>query len=529
MSLSELDLPRPRGKAPRPVVDAEVGDEVAPPLEAAQSLRPTASAAEEPKWSVHDRTHVEFSIEYPLRDGPTEYVWESYYFVPESFRLDEATYDKKEMYEDLLSYVRLTVPRVDLEELASRRPSAPLGALEASLGADGASDAVDLARSFACMVRSATLDAQRQLLRRVREEPARGAELARRYVASVSQPMASYRELLADRGACGGDAEKALAWIDEDLSLALEALAASASVELRRWASGRGDDDPFAPAEKILAAHAVAEARWRAQRGYPSAGSAHATPRDLEHLEFRRRVLRRFTSSVLWLRHEVRPPAVWILHALYGLAAAVAMAFAVWATLRATEWQGTLTLYFAVLVASYAVKDRMKAVLQQSLTSWFERQFEDRRWTIRAQDGAKVGAVLERGGFRPAARLPAPVLAIRRRTREHALEELARPERVLWHQKTVRFAPRRSDRLAAPTVTEVFRLNLAPWLEHTDDANREIAFADPTDAKVYAGRVRRVYNVNVVYRLRSSAGDEPFRRVRIVVSRKGVERIDPIV
>jgi len=494
------------------------------------SLRPPAEAtAAEPRWSVHDRTHVEFTTEYPLRERRTEYVWESYYFVPESFRLDEATYDKKEMYEDLLSYVRLTVPRVSLEELARRIGDTPLARLEKALADRPASceRALELGRSFACMLRSASVEAQRSLLARIREEPERGAELARRYVASVNRVMTAYRDLVREHRGEKDDAGVALAWVDEDLSLAIEALAASASVELRRWGPA-GDADPHAPAERALAAQAVSEARHRVERGYPSAGSAHATPRELEHLEFRRRVLRRFTASVLWLRHDVRPAAVWVLHTLYALAAAVAMAFAVWATLHASEWQGTLTLYFAVLVASYAVKDRMKAVLQASLTRWFERKFEDRRWTIRSQGGRELGRVLERGGFCPTARLPQSVLAMRRKTREHALEEIARPERVLWHQKTVRLEPMEAERFAAPTVTEVFRLNLAPWLEHTDDANREIAFADPDDAKVYAGRVRRVYNVNVVYRLRSEDGNEPFHRVRIVVSRKGVERIDPI-
>jgi hypothetical protein len=82
-------------------------------------------------------------------------------------------------------------------------------------------------------------------------------------------------------------------------------------------------------------------------------------------------------------------------------------------------------------------------------------------------------------------------------------------------------------------MTEIFRLNIGPWLAHTDDPNRTITFADPDEAVVCSVSARRVYNINVVYRLRKTGGNPPsdaeWRRIRVVVSRKGIERIDPIV
>ena len=77
-------------------------------------------------------------------------------------------------------------------------------------------------------------------------------------------------------------------------------------------------------------------------------------------------------------------------------------------------------------------------------------------------------------------------------------------------------------------LTEIFRLNLQRWLAHSDDPNRKIVFADPEDALVYQVTTRRVYNINVVYRLRAGEGEAPWHRIRVVVSRKGIERIEPI-
>ena len=53
------------------------------------------SAELEADWQIHDKTHLEFAIDYPFRERESEYTWEAYFFVPESFRLAQTTYDKK--------------------------------------------------------------------------------------------------------------------------------------------------------------------------------------------------------------------------------------------------------------------------------------------------------------------------------------------------------------------------------------------------------------------------------------------------
>src|SRR5262249_28774524 len=120
------------------------------------------------------------------------------------------------------------------------------------------------------------------------------------------------------------------------------------------------------------------------------------------------------------------------------------------------------------------------------------------------------------------------VLAARRMTREHPLEEATRPERVLWHKKSLALSalpPDVADDL--PALTEIFRLNVGRWLSHADDPSHAIAYADP-DGTLCGVKARRVYNVNVVYRQTSGAVCGPWRRMRVVVSRKGIDRIDTI-
>jgi hypothetical protein len=539
-----LELERTRAKK-RPRIHVHAGTRNLPSTEWGSLLgdltraRPTTETADV-EWRIHDKTHLEFAIDYPFGERPTNYGWEAYFFVPDSFRLAQTTYDKRQIYDDLLSYVRLAVPELPFDDLAQRceakDPTSWSERLRATLenargSADGsvsARAAIRRARVFACMVRASGLEAQRAMLELIDQAstPEEALSLAARYSGSAKRISTAYRDIVATSAAMALPEEiiVALRWVDEDLSLFFEALASTASIHLHEK-GGR-----WTEAAAHLACDAVDEARYRRSQDYPSVGAEDASQRLVEHIEFRRHMLKRFTSSVLWLRHEVRDARMWTVHVLYAIAAAVSMAFAVWVTLRATEMQEYLTLYFFLLVASYAVKDRLKAILQVKFSSWAERRFPDRAWNIRDTEREDdLGIVTERAGFRDFRKLPPSVINARTLTREHALEEFARPETVLWHEKQVTLEPREEGALPSPMMTEIFRLNIGSWLAHTDDPTRTITFADPDEGVVCSVTARRVYNLNVVYRLKHEGGSAPWRRIRVVVSRKGIERIDPIV
>jgi hypothetical protein len=534
-----LDRPRDDKKRPRPRLRA-VSDEGAPIAEwasffgdLARPAHSTADVASPVEWRVHDRTHVEFAIDYPIGEATTKTTWEAYFFIPQSFRLDAASYDKKAIYDDLWSYVRYAVPELGFATLASTEPGSPLGAVRSALAAaagrpDGSPEALAASRAlrlFACHVRASGLRAMRDAERAAPRDRAVAAAFLAACVAVASGLRAVLAEVGA--GALADHMHTAALWTDEDVSLVLETFAATLGIEVARHepASGEAGDTPAQ-----LAAFAVREARHRRDRGLASVGSADASDRTIEHLEFRRHVLKRFTASVLWLSLEVHGAAEWVLHLLYAVAAAVAMAFALVASLGTTGTTASFARYALPIVVAYAVKDRMKAVLQSVFARFIARHFPDRRWVVHDERRAHVGRVAERAGFVDARDLPRDVVRAREVTREHALEERARPETVLWHHKTVLVSPspRGADAAAFPMLTEIFRLNLHRWLAHTDDPNRKIVFADPDDARVYSAKARRVYNVNIVYRLRAGDGSAPWRRLRVIVSRKGIERIEPV-
>lgn len=501
---------------------------------------------------VHDRTHLEFLLDYDLRpDARTEtFEWEAYFFAPESLRLSSRTYDKQDLYSDLQSYVRFAVPEAQFSELCT----APLDRVREAIASRDEVAILRELRLYACVMRASGVEARRSILAgldvastsivppapgETTSPPSRRAialAAADRMIGDVSKIAGSLREACAPARAMPDPVHTALIWIDEDVSRLLETLMANLSFGLR---DARAPEALVAKAE----AAAIAEARYRRQSDLDGIGRVGMPSREAEHLEFRRHVLKRFTSSVLWLEPEVKAASTWVLHFFYAIAASVAMAFAVGAALwspagmtaTANGFLGAGFFKWAVVVIlAYAAKDRIKALLQTLFQNVVARHFPDRSWRIR--DGGKaheLASMEEQSGFIPFAELPREVLEVRRTTRVSALEEEARPETVLYHKKTV-VVDRALVRRVEPrydAITEVYRFDLRRWLAHTDDPKRQFAFADPDAGVVARASAPRVYNLGVVYRLKrhgEQGGQGRWRRVRVVVTRKGIRRIEAI-
>jgi hypothetical protein len=210
------------------------------------ALVPEAGAPIE--WRVHDRTHLEFAVDYPLGKGPGAHTWEAFFFVPESFRLHEGTYQKKEIYEDLWSYVRYAVPHIPFYQLASMAEGSPLRRAAAALrrasgapeGSDEAAEAMRQLRLFACLVRAAGLPAMREAEKKAPGDAARVTS----FVATCGAVAGAFRATLevARARPLPDDVAIAACWTDEDISLVLETFCASLGVSLEAQSQdGFGD------------------------------------------------------------------------------------------------------------------------------------------------------------------------------------------------------------------------------------------------------------------------------------------------
>jgi hypothetical protein len=481
-------------------------------------------------WRAHDRTHLELSVPFVFaRDKANRrYEWQAYFFVPESFRMTEETYGKEALTSDFKGYMRLAVPDDPLGAFGGRLDELAAAIDRAKLDPDDergdSGSAVFALRVFGCRVRRALLERLGEIEDGARSDRDRSRAAIERLNHEIAEVVDGFRALTAAIPQSTSELSVVRRWVDEDLSLLTE----TTLLRLRGLLADLGVDEDV---HELVIARAVHEARYRRDEGYPAVADGKLNARTVERLEFRRHTLKRFTSSVLWLATEEASPGRWAKHFLYSVAAGVAMAFAVIAAL----WNGPpdtaeLSIWLVVAVFAYAVKDRIKAGLQDAFSRVMREWLPDRRWRIRDRKRDVVVATIdERSSFESFDRVPAPVLEVRRSTREHPIEEQARPETVLSHRKNVTIHSRAVEP-GFSELREIFRVDLGRWLANTDDPKNRIMFADPVRGGVKAVVAPRVYNIGIVYRLRDMDHDEAdaWHRVRVVVTRKGIRRVDPI-
>ena len=116
--------------------------------------------------------------------------------------------------------------------------------------------------------------------------------------------------------------------------------------------------------------------------------------REMEQRIYREGVLKKWAQSVLYLTHEESPAGRNLNHVVAGIAAAVAMSFAIVSTVAAERFfPGRGLPWAVVLVVAYIFKDRIKESLRGILIRTFPSLVIDHR--VRLTDrinGSRAGS-----------------------------------------------------------------------------------------------------------------------------------------
>jgi hypothetical protein len=471
-----------------------------------------------PGWRRHDRTHLEINLEHPIDEGGR--TWEAWIFLPRSFRLNADTYPPERIGSDIQAHIRFSAPDLRLRDVPGEVEN-----VMATIGRADPTAAIDELKLFACRVREA-IATQTHRVRMMSTLEAMEA-WSMTLVDDVGTALDSIRQALIPAAeGVGGDVAQTAGWVDEHLSSEVE----SSMVKLVRDLSRRKST---APALDRVKEAAVAEARHRAEDGAGPTVSADSTTFDLEQVERRRHGLKRLTSSVLWLQSESGDARRGAENLLHSIAAGIAMAFAVTAALLyGTPTDATdLWVWGGLAVLAYMGKDRIKAGLQTRFNRYIERRYPNRRWIVRHEsDGVPIATADEKYDVVGLDELPADVAAFRQDLQRDALGEMLELDSILHHRKTtvvdaelVRAVDQRVDAL-----TEILRVDVARWLTHTDDPSRSVMLADPDSGDLVKSSLPRAYDVTIVHRLAPTGVNTNWNAARVVLSRKGIRRVDQL-
>ncbi|MFO0747561.1 MAG: hypothetical protein U1F43_18125 [Myxococcota bacterium] len=511
----------------------------------------------DPRLEAHDANQLELKLSYLVEPGVKRqhYLVETHLFVPRTLGVSGQSYGTAGFFEDTQTFVRLKTPTVALEALAKtgrgERWFSPVRSeLDRLLSGDTAlrKGAINgLVRSLkllASIYRSAVRDEGRMLQQKflALESDVEGATMREQEIARHLTTFIEHLEAaLARFRHVGNRCEHAIVpqvvretWsaVDEYVAIYVEdtatGLVGQCDERLRRSA-----DSPLAGMRERLADIAIAAYKYRRSHGYPSYAVPGASNEDLPR---RIRILKRIVSSVLYLdlRHE--EGGVLQKDIIAGVAAAIAMLFAVVVSLWAqSEWGAVSGTFIAIAVASYIIKDRLKDWGKRYLGRRFARWVPDYVTDIRSPDSDEViGQCREAVRVVDAVHVDPAIMELRHTDHPSEVALHGRPEVVVRYVKEVMLD---SDGLqkameGVEGLNDIIRLNFARFRQRMDEPIEVRKIVHPTNRSVVAVPCARVYHINVILKITRGEGRKDasswMERVRVVLDAEGLKRVESV-
>ena len=502
------------------------------------------------KISHHDSRRIETKLDVELTpESKNLYRVETYFFVPRALNITPSTYNKTSFYNSVQTHIRFKTPQMSLDKLANPdTDSSPLRRIKklfaAMLAGDNSAQtsgaAVDELKLLGCVFRAAVRDTVKLMLEQVqalRQSGVRGARLdslrerGSLFSANVHKLIGEVHELriaITDP-ACPQRVRDTFAFVDEFLSITVSDYLSLLLENMREDASLASD---LASLDSQLCGLIAGQAEYRASMGYQSV-LTKGTPN--QTYTYRRGVLKKFVFSALYLQIETTEWEGW-LQFLFGMAAGIAMLFAAVVMVLAQNRYATNSMQFVIiLVVSYIFKDRIKDWFKIWFSKNWTQWMADRKTNIRdPRTGVKIGYFKEAFSFVPENAVPEEIRRRRNIDNITSVDEEGKPERIMRYEKEVVLFPARvaKSHERRKDLNDIFRFSVAPFLQQADDPGVECLYLDPRDKRLEPLICSKLYHVNVVFKYvsRNLAGatQVSFDRVRIALSRDGIQRLDQL-
>ena len=313
---------------------------------------------------IHDKFTLEFKVGFNTEATakPTKYsdfVMNTWIFVPNSLDINAAKYSKENFYRDLKSDVRLITPDYPLHELANDEQLLPNLSLandfdELFIAPDDTIDLVHSLKMYCAIAKSAFRDAQ-QHVENCTDTPSR-LKACHEFLDDVKLVVTRFRKLYdkLKNSKITSKIVQDFAYSDEFLSNILESYTYRLRDHMRL-----SHPEEYQELESHFKEVLWGERSYREAKGYIC-----VKPNDTNgnsDFVFRASLLKKFAESDLYLNTNKRKNTFLVEQILYSLAAGTAMVVATLSSFFFQQRYGNFTLPFLIaLVISYMFKDRLK-------------------------------------------------------------------------------------------------------------------------------------------------------------------------
>src|SRR5574338_803693 len=274
------------------------------------------------------------------------------------------------------------------------------------------------------------------------------------------------------------------------------------------------------------------ETAHRTLHGY---GSVLQMGDENETYAFRASVIKKYVSGVLHLSTDAQREGRGIEQILMALAAGISMLFATVVAFYFQKVYGSFTFpAFAALVVGYMFKDRIKEFGRALFAGNLQAFLFDRRINIRTLDGKyKLATLREKITFMKESEISQEVRSARQKDPFADLDNDREGETVICHTKDIVLNADRFQKAFAGLpktngLNDIIRYDINPYLRKMDDPVEDQLLLQGGELKVVQSH--KVYHLNFVSQYTSlhSEGEKIYKRMRLVLNRLGIKRIEYI-
>jgi hypothetical protein len=491
----------------------------------------------------HDRYQVELKLDYQLDRGKeTHYQISTYIFVPRSLGITEESYPKNELYRDIKNYIRIKTPQMSLRDLLEDELS-PLRTVQQIIQQPGwyledvhNNRVIHALRLFGAMFKSSLREHLNLVDHRIKRISSGSnvypliGHLVDEMIVESEKLGIQYRTLYAEFNMPYVRKEVFLAHllVDEYISLLIE----EGATELFRLVAQYYDAAHQSHYCQRLNDIVARETAHRTVRGY---GSVLKIGDENETYTFRASVIKKYVSGVLHLSVDAQREGKGIEQILLALAAGISMVFATAVAFYFQSVYGSFTFpAFVALIVGYMFKDRIKQLGQTLFAGKLQANLFDRRISIKTLDGKyKLATLREKITFMKESEISQEVRLARQKDPFADLDNDQKGETIICHTKDIVLKANLFQRafagLPKPSgLNDIIRYDIHRYLRKMDDPVEDQWLL--RDGKLELVPSQKVYHINVVsqYSLAGFQNEKMYRRMRLVLNRLGIKRIEHI-
>ncbi len=482
--------------------------------------------------TIRDKDQFEIKYTYPLQldQEYTEYVVETFIFLPANLQINSKTYEKEKFYRDSTAYIRFKTPAFMLPDIVSGEDSplektrdAILRLIEDRMNPSIVENYDYRFRMFCSILKSALRD-EIERIGNIREPDHRNSEatLMTDSLAALHEKFHLLRDITGFN-TLDHDKKTLFNFSDEYIGIISEYYLFKL-LEMLDGGRQAGLPENEELRRKIIEEIRVGNA-YRFSAGYPTIVRENSTN---ETFIYRMRMLKKIMGSILYIRTQNIDDGKWAEKFAINVAAGLAMAIATIVLLGAQAFRQDGLAWWVVLTAvvAYIIRERMKESSRSFFVDWVRSHYYDYKTILRDDLDRKIGESKSFMGFLKKSKVPEKIRAARDKDQISALLENGSDEEVIYAKKRIKIRNKNCQTIwsdfKVDGINDIVRYNMSHFMRVMSQPERHLFILDGDNWKTVEGT--GVYHLNMI--LRYGMGEKSaIHKFRLIMNRNGIERI----